>query len=249
MRYSYNVRNDLKQFFFNKSGFHGRWFPQRLFYLEVSMAKLTPYIDLKDVHEKFNNLVNCLDDSAVVFEKTLKDMRSRAPGKVADAVRGVYNIKKSEIMPSKEEKSAGTIKVKGEELMSLKLIYEGRKLTPTHFGMTPKARPDKKKYKVSAKIKKGKKTVFTPENEGGGVYLAPATKGNSKILAWERDSGDRYDVSPIKTMSLPQMVGPNPETGEGGNEVVMKQINDSLNELLDKRFNYHLQRHLDKAGK
>ena len=216
------------------------------------MAQLSPYIDLKDVQKKFDNLVNCLDESAVVFEKTLKDMRSRAPGKVADAVRGVYNIKKNELMPSKEQsdlKRAGTIKAKGEDIMSFKLIYEGRKLTPLHFGMTPKSRPDKKKYKVSAKIKKGKKTVFTPSYEGGGVFLAPATKGSSKILAWERYSGDRYDISPIKTMSLPQMVGPNPDTGEGGNEIVMQQINESLTELLDTRFNYHLQKHLDKKLK
>jgi len=217
------------------------------FYLEVSMAQVTPYIDLKNVQKKFDNLINCLDDSAVVFEKTLKDMRSRAPGKVADAVRGVYNIKKNEIMPSKEEKSAGTIKIKGENITSLKLIYEGRRLTPLHFGMTPKERPDKKKYKVTAKIKKGKKTVFTPENENGGVFLAPAKKGSSTILPWERHSEKSYDISPIKTMSLPQMIGPNPQTGEGGNTIVMNQINESLNELLDKRFNYHLKKHLDKV--
>ena len=212
------------------------------------MATITPYVDLKDVQKKFDNLVNCIDKSGVVFEKTLKDMRSRAPGKVADAVRSVYNIKKSEIMPSKEEKSAGTIKVRGENLMSMKLIYEGRMLTPLHFGMTPKQRPEKKKYKVSAKIKKGKKTVFTPSNPEGGVFLAPASKGSSKILAWERYSSNRYEVSPIKTMSLPQMVGPS-EEGQGGNLVVMKQISDSLTELLDKRFNYHMQKHLDKELK
>ena len=215
------------------------------------MAKLTPYIDLKDVHKKFDNLVNCLDDSAVVFEKTLKDMGSRAPGKVADAVRTVYNIKKNELTCKKgfSKTSAGVIKASGSELMNFTLTYEGRRLTPLHFGMTPKVRPDKKKYKVSAKIKKGKKTVFTPENETGGVFLAPAKKGSSTILPWERHSEDRYDISPIKTMSLPQMVGPNPETGEGGNPIVMNQISESLTELLDKRFNYHMKRHLDKELK
>ena len=45
------------------------------------------------------------------------------------------------------------------------------------------------------------------------------------------------------------MVGPNPKTGEGGNPNVMQQISESLNELLDKRFNYHLKRHLDKELK
>ena len=57
------------------------------------MAKLTPYIDMKDVQEKIDKLINCVDDSSEVFEKTLKDMRSRAPGKVADAVRSVYTLK------------------------------------------------------------------------------------------------------------------------------------------------------------
>ena len=212
------------------------------------MAKITPYIDLKNVNEKVNNLMACLDDNAVVFERTLKDMGSRAPGKVADAVRSVYNIKKSEITCKKgfSKTSAGTIRTKGEDIMTFSLIYEGRALTPLHFGMTPKTKPDKKKYKVSAKIKKEKKTVFTPKNSDGGVFLAPAKSSSSTILAWERYSGDRYDVSPIKTMSLPQMVGPS-EEGIGGNPVVMNTITESLNELLDKRFNYHLKRHLDKV--
>ena len=215
------------------------------------MAKLTPYIDLKDVHEKFNNLIKCIDDNKIVFERTLKDMGSRAPGKVADAVRSVYNIKKSEITCKKgsSKTSAGSIRAKGESIASFTLTYEGRALTPLHFGMAPKQRPDKKKYKVSAKIKKGVKTTFTPKNETGGVFLAPAAKGSSKILAWERYSEKRYDISPIKTMSLPQMVGPNPKTGEGGNPEVMKMIGESLNELLEKRFNHHLKRHLDKILK
>ena len=214
------------------------------------MASITPYIDLKNVNEKVNNLMACLDDNAVVFERTLKDMGSRAPGKVADAVRSVYNIKKSEITCKKgfSKTSAGTIRTKGEDIMTFSLIYEGRALTPLHFGMTPKTKPDKKKYKVSAKIKKEKKTVFKPTNPDGGVFLAPAKGSSSTILAWERHSGNRYDVSPIKTMSLPQMVGPSDE-GIGGNPVVMNTITESLNELLDKRFNYHLKRHLDKGLK
>lgn len=213
------------------------------------MAKQeTVHIDMKDVQEKIDKLSKTLGNPSVVFERTLKDMGSRAPGKVADAVRGVYNIKKNEITPSKKSttKLAGNIKVTGGDIMSLKFTYEGRALTPLHFGMTPKSRPDKKRYKVKAKIKKGKPTVFEPKNEGGGVFLAPARKGSAKILAWERYSGDRYDISPIKTLSLPQMVGPNPETGQGGNPTVTNMINDSLGELLLKRLDHHLNRYLDK---
>ena len=212
------------------------------------MANVTPYIEMKDVNKKVNSLMNCLGNSAIVFERTLKDMGSRAPGKVADAVRTVYNIKKSEITCKKgfSKTSAGTIKTSGSDLMAFTLKYEGRALTPLHFGMTPKQRPDKKKYKVTAKIKKEKKTVFKPSNPDGGVFLAPAKGSSSTILAWERHSGNRYDVSPIKTMSLPQMVGPS-EEGIGGNPVVMNNISESLTELLDTRFNYHMKRHLDKV--
>lgn len=214
------------------------------------MAEITPYVNLEDVHKKFNKLADALKDNSGVFERTLKDMGSRAPGKVADAVRSVYNIKKSEITCKKgfSKTSAGTIKTQGGELMSFSLLYEGRALTPLHFGMTPKQRPEKKKYKVKAKIKKGKATVFEPKNESGGVFLSPAKKGSATILAWERYSGDRHDISPIKTMSLPQMVGPN-EDGVGGNPDVTTMINQSLSELLDKRFHYHLNRHLDKKLK
>ena len=232
------------------------------------MAKITPYVNLKDVHDKFNKLVNCIDNSGVVFEKTLKDMRSRAPGKIADAVRSVYNIKKSDLMPTKEEtdlKRAGTIQARGEDIMSFKLIYEGRKLTPLHFGMTPNQRPEKNKYTVKAKIKKGKATVLKPEKDkqvvdGGAIFLAPNPKKPSQILAWERISEydknaskeakrkAKYDIRGKRTMSLPQMVGPSDE-GIGGNPIVMKQISDSLSELLDKRFRYHYKKYTGKELK
>lgn len=216
------------------------------------MAKVTPYVDLKEVNETINNLAKKLENPTPVFEKTLKDMYSRAPGKVADAVRNVYNIKKSDIMPQRKNsdlKPAGKIKAYGNELMSFELWYEGRMLTPLHFGMTPKAKPDKKKYKVKAKIKKEKATIFKPQNESGGVFLAPAAKGSSRILAWERYSEKSYDISPIKTMSIPQMVGPNPQTGEGGNSEVMENIDKSLSELLATRFHYQLKRYVDKLDK
>lgn len=216
-------------------------------------------VNLDDVREKVNNLLSTISDPAPL-NYTLKDMYNRAPGKIIDAVRAVYNIKKSDFKFKKYteqrrgfkykrefEKNAGGVKSQGETITSFKLEIEGRALSPRHFGMTPKTRPDKKKYKISAKIKKDKKTVFKPKNPDGAVFLAPLPQDRTKITAWERYSGDRYDVSPLTTMSLPQMVGPNPETGEGGNPIVMKQINKDLEELLLKRLLHHTQRNLDKA--
>ena len=131
------------------------------------MAKVKPFIDMSNVAEAFQKYKNFAETSPVVFERTLKDMGSRAPGKVASAVTSVYGIKKGEITCKKgyNRSAAGSIFTKGEKLTSFELVYSGRVLTPLHFGMTPKVRPDKKKYKVKAKIKKTAK-VFTAPSGG-----------------------------------------------------------------------------------
>lgn len=198
------------------------------------MAKKTPFIDMSAVSECIKKFEKFVDTSPVVFERTLKDMHSRAPGKVASAVTSIYGIKKGEITPTKKnnKKLAGKISTKGEELASFELLYSGRVLTPLHFGMTPKVKPDKKKYKVKAKIKKAAKTFTAPA--GGGVFLAPT---GQTTIPWFRNSSDRLDISPIKTLSLPQMVD---------NETVREVIGTELGDLLDKRFNNHLKQHMNR---
>lgn len=198
------------------------------------MAKMKPFVDVSDVAEKMQKIQKTFSTCDAVFERTLKDMRSRAPGKVASAVTSVYGIKKGEINVKKgmSKTAAGNILTKGEKLASFELVYSGRVLTPLHFGMTPKVRPDKKKYKVKAKIKKSAKAFTAPA--GGGVFLAPT---GSTTIPWMRHSSDRLDISPIKTLSLPQMVD---------NETVREVIGVELGDLLDKRFNNHLNQHLKR---
>ena len=198
------------------------------------MAKKTPFVDISGVTETLKKYEKFVETSPAVFDRTLKDMSSRAPGQVASAVTSVYGIKKGEINYKKNfsKSAAGNIQIKGETISSFELVYTGRVLTPIHFGMTPKIRPEKKKYKVKAKIKKQTK-VFTPPS-GGGVFLAPT---GSTTIPWFRNSSDRFDISPIKTLSLPQMVD---------NETVREEIGVKLGDLLEKRYNNHLKQHLNK---
>lgn len=234
----------------------------------MAKRKDTPFVDVSDLEKKVETLLKGIR-STKPLETTLKEVSRRAPGKVADAVRTVYNIKKTEITPAKKDsknKPIGTIKARGETIATFTLTYEGRELTPLHFGMSPKKRPDKKNYKVTAKFKKGVKTILVPEKdkkvvEGGAIFLAPNPKKMSQILPWERISAydknaskaekikAKNDIRVKKTMSLPQMVGPNPETGIGGNSIVTEQINKDLGELLLKRLHHHLERHLKQATK
>ena len=198
------------------------------------MAKIAPFIDTSDVKKTLNKIVKTVETSPVVFERTLKDMKSRAPGKVASAVTSVYGIKKKEINAKQgfSKTAAGNISAKGNTVATFELIYSGRVLTPLHFGMTPKTKPEKKKYKVKAKIKKQAKEFKAPA--GGGVFLAPT---GSTTIPWFRNSKDRLDIAPIKTLSLPQMVD---------NENVREVIGEELGELLDKRFHNHLNQHLKR---
>ena len=198
------------------------------------MAKMKPFVDMSNVAETLNKINKTFSTCDAVFDRTLKDMHSRAPGKVSSAVTSVYGIKKSEIKHKKgtSKAGAGNIFTKGDELATFELRYTGRVLTPLHFGMTPKVRPDKKKYKVKAKIKKTAK-AFTPPS-GGGVFLAPT---GSTTIPWIRHSENRFDISPIKTLSLPQMVD---------NETVRETIGVELGDLLDKRFKNHFNQHLKR---
>ena len=223
------------------------------------MGNIKPFVDCSSVVKAMNKIKNAYETSPVVFERTLKDMRSRAPGKVASAVTSVYGIKKSEIKCKSNsfKRGAGKIYARGNDLASFELLYYGRSLTPLHFGMTPSVRPNKKQYKVKAKIKKNKATVLKAEKnkqeiKGGAIFLASNPKKPSQILPWERLSpynknsskseknAAKYDIRGKRTMSLPQMVD---------NWQVRKIINKNLGELCKKRFDNALKQHLNRKLK
>lgn len=204
-----------------------------------------PYVDLKKFHAKIEKIKTALNDPSDVFKYTFKDIRSRAPGMVADAVRTVYNIKKNDITPKSKtaktaSKKAGYAFARGSELENFSILYYGRVLTPLHFGMTPKKRPrtagkKNKVYKIKLKIKKEQKVL--KGKSGNNPFLAPVTPGAEKQIAWERFSDDRDDIQPVKTVSVPQMVD---------NKTVRKAIDKGLGELLNKRFQHHLDNFINK---
>ena len=212
--------------------------------LRLKMA-IHPYVDLKKFHAKINQIKTAFNDPSDVFKYTFKDLKSRAPGAVADAVRSVYNIKKNEITPKSKSsknapKKAGSIFTTGTEIENFQMIYFGRTLTPLHFGMTPKIRPNtagkkNKKYKIKLKIKQ--KQEVLKGHDGNNPFLAPVRAGYSKQIPWLRMSDDRDDIKPVKTLSVPQMVD---------NKTVRTNIDKSLGELLDKRFNHHLNNFINK---
>lgn len=187
------------------------------------------------------------------ISSTVKDVKARAPGWIAQEVTAVYNIKKGEITPSSggmPKKMAGSIRITGETIEGLTLVYKGRLLTPVHFGMTPKTAPPGKSYTLRMQVVKGQKKVigrYLNTRTPGGPYSERSHNilmgtGNTKVggvsaIPFQRMSRTRTDIKKFTTISVPSMI-----TSERTNEKIMTR----LQEETAKRLQHNLDRALGK---
>lgn len=178
------------------------------------------------------------------ISNTIKDVKARAPGWIAQEVTAVYNIKKSEITPS------GSVSVSGETTEELTITYSGRLLTPVHFGMTPKTAPPGKSYTLRMQVVKGQKKVigrYLNTRTPGGPYSERSHNilmgtGNTKAggvsaIPFQRMSRTRTDIKKFTTISVPSMI-----TSERTNEKILKRLQDET----AKRLQHNLDRALGK---
>lgn len=182
---------------------------------------------------------------------TVKDVKARAPGWIAQEVTAVYNIKKGEITPSsggKPKKMAGSIRITGETIEELTLTYKGRLLTPVHFGMTPKAPPKGKSYTLKVQVLKGSKKVlgrYKNTRTPGGPFSQRShnilmgtgniKEGGTNWIPFQRMSKTRTDIKKVTTISVPQMI-----TSDRTNEAIMLRLNTET----AKRLDHHMKRAL-----
>lgn len=187
------------------------------------------------------------------ISNTIKDVKARAPGWIAQEVTSVYNIKKGEITPSgknsgKPKKMAGSVSVSGETIEELTITYSGRLLTPVHFGMTPKTAPPGKSYTLRMQVVKGQKKVigrYLNTRTPGGPYSERSHNilmgtGNTKSdgtswIPFQRMSKTRTDIKKLTTISVPQMI-----TSDRTNEAIMLRLNTETS----KRLEHHMKRAL-----
>lgn len=170
--------------------------------------------------------------SKKVVQRTIGDMKTRAPGWVAKAVREEYNVDAAEVKKSCHPGKYGGISFGGEVVDNIALIYKGRVLTPTHFGMKPTARPARKSYTVTAEIKKGARKALSSK-----AFLAHSGGGASKSIPFQRTGTARLPIEAIKTLSVPQMI-------QDGNGNLKPKVDKTINENLEKRFNHYCKQFL-----
>ena len=168
------------------------------------------------------------------ISRTISDCKQRGPAQVTKAVTAVYGIKSKEVTEAGKDakrgaKTVGSIKVKGVSVDNVQLVYKGRLLTPVHFSMTPKTRPDNgKKYKVRAAIFKGAKKTL-----GSGVFLASSGAAGTTHIPFKREGKKRLPIEAIRTVSIPQMIT---------NEKVAADITARMEELLQTRLQHNTER-------
>jgi len=181
-------------------------------------------------------------DGEDILKKTVCDFKSRAPAWVSAAVSETYGIPKSEVKNAfaGTKKSASRIKVAGNEIDNVGLVYSGRRLTPTHFKMKPANPPSKKgvPYQISAEFFKGKRQRLSSR-----AFLIPirfrgeSGKEEIKSLPFQRKGKGRWAIKTIRTLSIPQMLT---------NKTVAAAVQENINAGLGKRVEHHMSQALKR---
>ena len=124
-----------------------------------------------------------LNDKAVAnaVKKSIRKGTKDAPKLVVNAITAVY----------------------GSLVGGIQLLYEGRRLTPTHFKMRWKQKEDGR-YDIRATFIKGHRKKLSDKKYGTPLFMAPQQTG--VMLPWQRKGKKRLPVYAIKTIGIPQMV-------------------------------------------
>lgn len=220
------------------------------------MGKYNTSIQLKNAQQIIKQLDGMVKGGEKAVAMTVNDFKHRAPAWVAQEVSAEYGIKKADVTPTKKNpKAAGRVSIKGTTIDTAALVYKGRVLTPTRFGMTPKA--PKQAYTLKAQIHRGQKktlgkvkrlTKKQRKNVGRNFRkqgdrnsskspIMLMNTGGGKHIPFQRQSKNRKNIKAIKTVSVPQTVS---------NEAVSKEIENVIQENLSKRMDHYIERYMRK---
>lgn len=224
------------------------------------MANRNGIVNYKELKTDLKKLTQTAPKT--VIEKTLNDVKIRGPVWIAAGVSDHYNVKKAEITGGK----IGKVKIKGGSIETLMLQYTGRRLTPTHFGMSPQAPKDGAgSYTSKATIIKGQKKTLgkvkkltKKQRANIGRNFTKQGQRNSPQSPWMlhstgAKSADKVQYIPFqrreqpgkldhvfKSVSLPQMIR------KGKDGPLQPTVDARLNEGIEKRFNHYADRYLGK---
>jgi len=202
---------------------------------------------------------------------TISDIKSRAPGWIAAEAASVYNVRRSDIDPSRKSKDdsktpASSVFISGGLIDRISIVYRGRTLTPIHFAMSPKV-PGRKKLKG----KKGKRVLpgelINFKKTPGGAPYGTVTVYKKYSISMSVFKGSRWRIRGKRDMETPfiapvkkgskkyivyQRIGKERTKMYSvrslsipqmlGNSTVQEKIDKRLTEAVEQRLQHHLDR-------
>ena len=192
-------------------------------------------VDLKDVVKGLNSLG---DKSEKVFARTVGEMKTKLPTGISKTVRQEYGVDAKAVKDALRVERGGNIP--GTTVRNMVIKYRGHLLTPVHFGMRPKERKaGGKPYSITATIRKsrGKKELHGKSYYRGRPFLASTgakSEGKVKQIPFQRETTERTPITPIKTISVPQMI----EDKNGVKPEIVETIDKIFAERFEHNFNY-----------
>ncbi|KPU42162.1 prophage minor tail protein Z (GPZ) [Oxobacter pfennigii] len=203
------------------------------------MAKERIFVDTKQINKlaiELKNLEKEMPGAAVsAINRTVDTIATR----IGRITVKEYAIKQKEVKDSiKKNKASG-------KTINASLESKGYTLSFAHFPHSPATRmialtlgSNHPKARVKVKIKKANGSV--PSQTG---FIAPTgAKSADKVQfnVFHRLGKARYPIAPIRTLSVPQMIG---------NAKVEDEIQKVAQETLEKRIEHEINYRLDKASK
>lgn len=193
------------------------------------------------------------DNAEQAIKATMQDIRKRGPTWIAKGVAEDYGISAKEVTGG----NVVSLKIRGSGFSDLTLQYKGRRLTPTHFHMTPKApKPGRGAYTIKATIKRGNRATIGKvkkiskkqwtnigrnfhrqgtQNSPESPPMLASPKGVNLPFQRTKQPGKFDEI--IKTISVPQMI-------KDGSGKLKPAVERQLNTNIEKRFNHYVDRYL-----
>lgn len=225
---------------------------------------------LHNIEELLSQIDGQADVGKKAVQYTISDIKSRAPGWIASETASVYNIKKSDINPSRIERGNGkdaavSVSVSGETFESISIVYTGRTLTPIHFSMSPRV-PNRQKLKRKRAIpgsnikfgnsvkygdsKVGMVPIYKKYSIGMAVFKRSRWRIKGKrdmetpFLAPVKKGSDKYIVFQRKGKDRTDMYSVRTLSVPQmlGNSTVQEKIDKRITESVEQRLQHHLDR-------
>ena len=204
--------------------------------LVVNMGKGLIQIDTRQIDLLSVELQSFPKQTQTAMYHALKRSLDQTKNEIGRIVPKEYAIKSKEV----KESFNGGVNYPTKENLEASLTSTGKRLSFAHFPFTPKTAERKgKRAVVKVTIKKSRPKVASKV----GFTASTGAKSEDKVQfnVFRRLGKERFPISPIRTLSIPQMI-----TAEGMEEKIQSFALEKFEQRLEHEMNRAMDRIQDK---